>query len=62
MTITFRQPASSRRDPRLRASFARQMMLAEFGYRYGRAIDQGEFVDREPNQIPPTILQIGGRR
>ena len=50
-----------RKATRRRAQFARQMMLEEFGYRYGRAIDQRDFVDRPPHQRPPTIYEIGGR-
>jgi hypothetical protein len=50
-----------RKSNKRRAQFARQMMLAEFGHRYGRAIDQGDFVDRPPHQRPPTIYEIGGR-
>ena len=55
------QPAYRKSNKR-RAQFARQMMLAEFGYRYGRAIDQGDFVDRQPHQRPLRIHEIGGRR
>ncbi len=45
-----------------RAQFARQIMLEEFGHRYGRAIDQSDFVDRPPHQRPPRIDEIERRR
>ncbi len=45
-----------------RAQFARQMMLEEFGHRYGRAIDQADFVDRLPHEPLPRIDEIGRRR
>ena len=32
------------------ADFARAAVFAEFGYRSGRAIDYGDFVDRKPDQ------------
>ncbi len=35
---------------RRRSGFARDAVYAAFGYRHGRAIDYGGFVDRRPNQ------------
>ncbi len=37
---------------RRRSGFARAAVFEEFGYRQGRAIDYGGFVDRKPNQRP----------
>ena len=54
---THQTPKTSNR----RAQFARQMMLEEFGHRYGRAIDQGDFQDRPPHERPPRIHEIGAR-
>ncbi len=51
-----------RKATRRRAQFARQMMLEEFGHRYGRAIDQADFVDRLPHEPLPRIDEIGRRR
>ncbi len=51
-----------RKATRRRAQFARSMMLEEFGYRYGRAIDQSDFFDRLPHQRPLRIHEIGARR
>ena len=62
MTITSARPASSRRNSKQRAQFARQMVLAEFGYRHGRALDQSDFVDRLPHQRPPRMDEIGRRQ
>ena len=36
---------------RRRANFARDLVFAEFGYQHGRALDYGNFVDRQPNQL-----------
>ncbi len=47
-------PAHSNR--RVRASFARQMVFAEFG-RGGRAIDQADFVDKKPWQVRAARLR-----
>ncbi len=33
---------------RQRASFSRQAMFAEFGFRHGKALDQAEFTDHVP--------------
>ena len=49
--------AASRADPlghdrRHRADFARQMTIAAFGWRYARALDQADFIDRTPWQMP----------
>lgn len=54
-------PASSQRNSRSRAQFARAAVFAEFGHRNGRAIDQGNFRDRAPHQRPPTVFEVGRR-
>ena len=41
---------------RHRANFARQMVFAEFG-RHGRALDQADFVDRQPWQVRAARLR-----
>ncbi len=33
-----------------RANFARQAVIAAFGWRHARALDQADFVDRMPDQ------------
>ena len=58
---TLYRNAFRKSNPR-RAQFARQMMFEEFGHRYGRAIDQADFVDRLPHEPPPHIDEIGRRR
>ena len=42
---------STPRNQARRADFARAAMFHEFGYRSGRAIDYGDFVDRLPNRL-----------
>ena len=37
---------------RLRANFARQMTITEFGWRFAKALDQADFVDRAPGELP----------
>ena len=37
-----------------RANFARDAVIAEFGARHARALDQGDFVDRLPGEMPMT--------
>ncbi len=49
--------AASRRRPfnpgrRRRADFARQAVFTEFGARFARALDQADFVDRLPGELP----------
>ena len=61
MSIMY-NPSPSRKSNRRRAQFARQIMLAEFGHRYGRAIDQGDFVDRPPPHQRPLCIDESGRR
>ncbi len=59
MTITT-LPArnSSRADhacipgQRHRANFARQATIDAFGWRFARALDQANFVDRQPGDMP----------
>ena len=44
-----RNPHNGRRH---HADFARQMVIAEFGWRFARALDQADFADRAPGQLP----------
>ncbi len=49
--------AASRRRPfnpgrRPRADFARQATIDAFGWRFARALDQGDFIDRTPGELP----------
>ena len=49
--------AASRRRPfnpgrRHRANFARQATIDAFGWHFARALDQADFVDRLPGQLP----------
>ena len=37
---------------RRRADFARQAVFAAFGSRYGKALDQADFIDRAPGELP----------
>ena len=39
-------------DRRHRADFARQATIDSFGWRFARALDQADFVDRAPGQFP----------
>ncbi len=54
---TFPRAHSSRADRpfnpgrRHRAEFARQAVFAAFGSRYGKALDQADFVDRAPGDL-----------
>ena len=41
-------PASNRH----RADFARQAVIGAFGWRFAKALDQGDFVDRLPGEMP----------
>ncbi len=54
---TPRARAASRRRPfnpgrDRRADFARQTTIDAFGWRYARALDQGDFIDRTPGELP----------
>ncbi len=54
---TPRARAASRRRPfnpgrRHRANFARQATIDAFSWRYARALDQGDFEDRKPWEVP----------
>ena len=49
-TTTARGARRARPDRRTR--FARRMVFEEFGYRYARALDYNEFVDRRPGALP----------
>ncbi len=37
---------------RHRANYARQATIDAFGWRFARALDQADFVDRLPGQLP----------
>ena len=37
---------------RVRTSFARQAVFAEFGVRFAKALDEADFIDRPPGQFP----------
>ncbi len=58
MSITIFPPHRSSRarnphnDRRHRADFARQATIDAFGWHFARALDQGDFVDRAPGQLP----------
>ena len=59
MSIYATTPRRSRRtnppfNPgrRHRADFARQAVIAEFSWHFARALDQADFVDRAPGQLP----------
>ncbi len=59
MFSTISPPRRSRRtgkpfNPgrRHRANFARQATIDAFGWRFARALDQADFVDRAPGQFP----------
>ena len=59
MSILYSSPHKKSKERR--AQFARQMMLAEFGYRSGRAIQYDDFQDRQPHDRPPRLGEIGAR-
>ncbi len=42
----------SKPDCRVRANFARQATIDAFGWRFAKALDQGEFTDRLPGDLP----------
>ena len=57
--------AASRANPfdahrRRRAEFARQAVIAEFGWRFGKALDQDNFVDVSPNwrRLGPVVEAV----
>ena len=63
-----RAPKQARRNGtaatgrRARAKFARRMVFLQFGYRYARAIDYDNFVDRRPSDVPkpsPGVIVVG---
>ncbi len=39
---------------RHRASFARQAVIAEFGWHFAKALDQSGFIDRPPGEMPKS--------
>ena len=46
---------------RHRADFARQTVIAEFGWHFARALDQADFVDRAPGQFPHLAPEARSR-
>ncbi len=59
MSNTITPPCNSSRTGRPfnpgrrhRANFARQVTIDAFGWRFARALDQADFVDRLPGQLP----------
>ncbi len=42
----------TRSDRHHRADFARQATIDAFGWRYARALDQADFMDRQPGEFP----------
>ena len=40
---------------RVRVSFARQATIDAFGWRFARALDQADFLDRPPDEFPPLV-------
>jgi hypothetical protein len=45
-------PLPTRSNRRHRANFARQVTIDAFGWRFARALDQADFVDRLPGDLP----------
>ncbi len=41
-----------RARPDHRTNFARQATIDTFGWRFAKALDQGDFVDRRPGDLP----------
>ena len=52
MPTTSLRPASSRRN-----SFARDAVFAAFGPRQARALDQADFQDHAPDQLPRRLTE-----
>ncbi len=44
-----RNPHNSRRH---HADFARAAVIVEFGWHHAKALDQGDFIDRLPGEMP----------
>ncbi len=64
MSITTPSPrrSSARSNPhsdrRQRADFARQATIDAFGWRFARALDQADFVDRAPGDMPRPSPEV----
>ena len=43
---------ANRADHPLNPDFARQATIDAFGWRYARALDQADFIDRRPGELP----------
>ncbi len=43
---------------RHRADFARQATIDAFGWRFARALDQGDFIDRAPSAAPRPSPEV----
>ncbi len=44
--------AASRARPDRRTNFARQATIDAFGWRFAKLLDQADFVDRRPGDLP----------
>ncbi len=53
MSTTTTRPAASRRNP----NFARDAVFAAFRPRQARALDQADFQDRAPDQLPQRHIE-----
>ena len=42
---------------RVRANFARMATIDAFGWRFARALDQADFLDRLPDEIPQPVSE-----
>ncbi len=51
---------AAERDPgrRHRADFARQATIDAFGWRFARALDQVDFIDRAPGAAPRSSPEV----
>ena len=44
--------AARRGNPGRRTHFARQATIDAFGWRFAKALDQADFIDRRPGDLP----------
>ena len=51
-TTTTRDTRRANPDRAHRTKFARQAAIDAFGWRYGKALYQADFVDRRPGELP----------
>ena len=52
-------PLPSRSNRRARASFARQATIDAFGWRFAKTLDQADFSDRLPGDMPHPSPEAG---